>query len=410
MYEVKPTSEQEALLRAQVIDRDHPGSVVWDFEAVLDYVGTQGVKAGGKYNLLPIDAIKPLDAKLSRPLHLDLERPQLRSHPYLQGLHLLLRATGLAQVEGAGSKARLVVDAPSREAWDKLNLTEKYFTLLEAWLLVGTPEMIGERGWSEDGFLEEHLSRWDYLRREPFDNERGRGDRLSLFGIRGFMFSFALMDLFGLVEIDFPQSSEKGWVPAGARVTPFGAAMYALLRGWELRNRVFHTAGEEDEGPPGFGQWQELMRPSFPEWENNLVLPVPERREGTCVFRVSLGNILWREIAIGDEETLEDLVPCILNSVKFDFDHLYEFRFRDVLGRRVSVRHPVMDEGPFTDEVEIGALPLKVGQSMTFMYDFGDNWEFDVKLMRIDPPSRGKLPKVLKKHGKAPPQYPRWEF
>ena len=53
-----------------------------------------------------------------------MERPLLRSHPYLQGLNLLLRASGLTRVEGAGAKARLVVDAAMLVQWDQISELE----------------------------------------------------------------------------------------------------------------------------------------------------------------------------------------------------------------------------------------------------------------------------------------------
>jgi len=57
--------------------------------------------------------------------------------------------------------------------------------------------------------------------------------------------------------------------------------------------------------------------------------------------------------------------------------------------------------------VEIGELPLTPGQALDLLYDFGDNWHFNVKLESIEPAgTRRKLPKVLEKHGKAPEQYP----
>src|SRR5262249_42528582 len=112
----------------------------------LDYVDKKGVKAGGKYNLLPIAAIPVLDPQLAHPLRLQLQRPQLKSHPYLQGLHLLLRSSGLGKVEGQGDKARLVIDPATLESWNALNPTEQYFSLLEAWLLVSRSDMIGEVG------------------------------------------------------------------------------------------------------------------------------------------------------------------------------------------------------------------------------------------------------------------------
>ena len=69
-----------------------------------------------------------------------------------------------------------------------------------------------------------------------------------------------------------------------------------------------------------------------------------------------------------------------------------------------------MDEGPYTDEVTIGSLPLEPGQTMQFHFDFGDDWKFDVKLERIEPPgARIKAPRIMEKHGKSPEQYPSWD-
>ena len=109
MKRVKFTKNREQTLREQGIDAERPGPVLRDFRTVLDYVGVPGVKAAGKYHLLPIESISELDAKLSRPLHLEMKRPQLRSHPYLWGLQLLLRASGLCRLQGSGAQTRLVV-------------------------------------------------------------------------------------------------------------------------------------------------------------------------------------------------------------------------------------------------------------------------------------------------------------
>ena len=52
--------------------------------------------------------------------------------------------------------------------------------------------------------------------------------------------------------------------------------------------------GQEDEEEwaeemPRFGAWQVLFQPFFPEWRQNLIFPPWEPREGTFIFRVSLG-------------------------------------------------------------------------------------------------------------------------
>ena len=141
------TAVQAKCLRDQVITVEQPGTVLRDFQMLLDFLGSGGVEASGKYNLLPIKFIAELDRRLSRPLHLELQRPQLKSHPYLMGLHLLLRASGLSRVEEAGAKSRLALDPEMLVQWDTFNPTERYFHLLEAWLRFGRADMVaGEVG------------------------------------------------------------------------------------------------------------------------------------------------------------------------------------------------------------------------------------------------------------------------
>jgi Plasmid pRiA4b ORF-3-like protein len=397
--------DQEQFLRDQVIDADRPGPVLHDFRAVLEYVGPDGVPAAGKYNLLPIDAIDTLDARLSRPLKLSLKRPQLRSHPYLLGLHLLFRASGLSRIEGTGAKARLVLDPMVLERWNRLNPTEQYFTLLEAWFLHGKPEMVGERGGVLDDFLYQCLMTWQALpaRGKKFDVSRPQEVYVGLLG-RNF-YLLALADLFGLFAVEYPRRAVQPWCPASVGHTPFGDAVFTLLgqrypAPWDR---------EDEEGPtegPAFGKWQPLFQPYFPEWRDNLVLPAAEPRAGVFIFRVALGKV-WRRLALPADATLDDLADWILNSVNFDDDHLYEFIYRDRFGREVRALHPECDEGPWTNDIRLGDLPLELGQAMTFHFDFGDDWRFDVKLERIDPPGkRLKAPRILEKHGKAPEQYP----
>jgi hypothetical protein len=124
---------------------------------------------------------------------------------------------------------------------------------------------------------------------------------------------------------------------------------------------------------------------------------------------VSLGKI-WRLIAMPAESLLDDLVAQILQSVKFDDDHLYEFTYRDRFGNKVSACHPAVGFGIPTDRTRLADLPLDPGQPMNLTYDFGDEWPFLVTLVRMEPPgAKLKGPRILESHGKAPRQYPHWE-
>lgn len=410
MFDEKLTKKQENLLRDEVIDQDRPGSILRDVITVLDFVGPEGLKSAGKYNLLPIDTLPELDSRLSRPLRLPLKRPQLRSHPYLQGLHLVLRATGLFQVTGSGSKTRLVVPAEIRERWRQLNPTEQYFALLEGWLLVSRSEMVGERERSfGGGCLFDCLTAWRGLPTEGLKSNSRCPEPLWLPGIYGEQYHLALMDLFGLLRVEQPATPVVPWSPASVKHTPFGDALFTLLIAngaakWNLLVR------DEDESS-AFGRWQSIVQPYFPEWRTCWDISSSEEpREGTFLFRVSLGREVWRKIAIDSRDTLDDLISCILRSINFDNDHLYEFSYRDRLGATVRASGPIDDGGLGTDEVEIGDLPLEPGQHMNLLYDFGDSWRFKIKLERIDPPGKRRTKaKVVERHGKAPEQYPDWD-
>jgi hypothetical protein len=413
------TETDEDVLRSQAITADRPGPVLHDFEVLLDAVGPDGVESGGKYHLIPIRLIDELDRRLSRPLRLELKRPQVRSHPYLQGLNLLLRATGLARVEGKGSKTRLALDPFMKEQWDGLNPTERYFNLLEAWLRFGRPEMVRETGgWLFDGFLHTVLTDWTFIPERGHKFQPKRPGDVYLMGTGRAFYQVALANLFGLLAVDQPRAPVSTWFPAAIRPTRFGDAVFARL---DTTSAHFN---DEDEAPPDgdedldegeegltaprFGAWQRLFQPYFPEWVRNLELPRAERREGEFVFRVCLGKV-WRLIAVPSDAPLDELAEGILRSVKFDSDHLYEFIYHDPFGTKKSVFHPEMDEGPWADEVSVGDLPLEPGQSMTFHFDFGDDWLFDVRLERVAPPGSRKHAVVVERHGKAPPQYPGWD-
>jgi hypothetical protein len=70
----------------------------------------------------------------------------------------------------------------------------------------------------------------------------------------------------------------------------------------------------------------------------------------------------------------------------------------------------VIDEHRLTSEVRIGELPLQVGASMTYNFDFGEDWRFEVRLERVDPTDpKLQKPVLVESHGKAPQQYPNWD-
>jgi len=170
------------------------------------------------------------------------------------------------------------------------------------------------------------------------------------------------------------------------------------------------------DAPEGeFGILQPIFQDYFPQWQRVYARPNREARLGTHIFKVTLagwrgGGGIWRRLAVPPDTSLDGLAAAILRAFEFDNDHLYDFRYRDQRGKRHVYNHPYTDEGPFTPEITVAETELALQDHMSFTFDYGDNWQFEVRLEKIDvEPSRLRGPKVLESAGKAPEQYPQYE-
>lgn len=403
---VEFTAEHEQLLKQTTVDRDGPGTILHDFAGMVDYVHERDMRVTGMHQL-PLRALSELNARLARPVEHGLQRPVPKSLPPILGLYLLLRASGLTYVDETGSKPILRLDDEVYGAWQDLNPTEQYFTLLEVWLLRGFPEIVGERDWGMGPVPRNFGSVMSLMARMTDGALQVAGDSDAEDYIRYILewHNLGLVGLFGLVDVrTLPPEPGEGWRIDTITATPFGNALLALLYNaffgdWDN----IRALGDEDVVPFG------VLQPYFPEWQRNLPVPALAFRHGAHVFKVSMGRI-WRRMAISAEASLDILARGIVDAFDFwDHSHLYEFKYRNRFGAMQGVHHPYMDEGPWTSQVRVGDVPLGLGQTMTYVFDFGDWWEFDVTLEAIDTDMEIDGPKVLESQGEPPEQYPSWD-
>ncbi len=405
------TPAHKQLLQQQLIDKNGPGPILHDFETLLDFIGSDSLNVSKRNHFLPMSALGTLNAQLTHPIELGLKRPRQKSYPHLNGLYLLLRATGITRIGGPASKPLLLLDDEILSLWQDLNPTERYFSLLEAWLIRGDPDIIGEG--SRFFGTTEHISKWADFFRIIVNRklETTWSDDLVFLRYYPGLYNLALLELFGLTSVQHgPPEQGKAWHIKGLARTPFGKALLFLLLDYVLENRETFMAYDLDaEIDIPDTVLQAAIQPYFPEWQNTLVIPKPEFQDGLYIFKVSLGQV-WRQIALPGHLTLEDLSNTILNVYAFDYDHLYQFTYVNHFGVLETVNHPYMDADPWASNVLIGDLGLKPGLTMGYQYDFGDNWQFALTLERIDPlDAKISQPALLKKHGQAPEQYPTWD-
>jgi hypothetical protein len=119
------------------------------------------------------------------------------------------------------------------------------------------------------------------------------------------------------------------------------------------------------------------------------------------------GGGIWRRLLVPPTASLDELAGAILCAFKLDDDHLYDFRYRDQRGKSRVYYHPYTDEGPFTPEIAVAETELALKDEMQFTFDYGDYWQFEVRLEAVDdgPCRLGKV-QVIESAGKAPDQYP----
>ena len=402
------------LLSRQQIEAGFPGSILADIQTMIDFIGTAGIPTGSKQGNLPTDVLPELNARISQPVELSLKRPLLRDYPNLAGLYILLRVMNFARTDGK----RLEIHPERRAVWDELNSAERYFALLESWLLRASGEVIGAGYWQEG---EQYSSNLEFLAGLPTKGWKAFDEwvHVSRMGLSISPWNAQLQARFGLIELaPLPLAARqlpiRGWMLGSARRTPWGeAAAWAVL---EITGREADFFGQISAPEAAdYGFLQPAFRPFFPQWERLWLTSAPGPRSGVFIFKVSLdprwhGGGAWRRLAVPGDTLLESLAYDVLKAFNFDNDHLHLFKYRDQLGKAREYHHSYMDEGPYSSEITVGESGLPEKEAMLFKFDFGDDWRFLLRLEKIAPPEENlKETRVLASEGAPPEQYPRYE-
>lgn len=402
------TREHARTLTRIQITETSPGAIVHDFDVLLSFL-LDAPMSLTEATQQPLRSLLPkINARLVHPLQLGLKSPQLKSYPPIMGLYLLLRASGLTYVGGTAKKPLLFLDQALHGDWIALNPTERYGSLLETWLLRASPVIVGEHAWP--GAITNY-TRWIQLLSWIPDEGAEVIDGLQIEEtIRYWLgwYNLGILEQLGFITVsERPVAPGKGLQIDRIHRTSLGDALTALLAD-KYFGRMDPFAMIHGTGATPQGVVQAVIEPYWPQWKRTLRLPQWTFRQGTHVFDMRLDQVQAR-LALPAGATVDDLASTILNVLDFDFDHLYEFGYKNRLGAPESVYHPMMEDKPSATHVKIGDLPLNVGQAMTFIYDFGDWWQISLTLVSVDTGMDIAEPTVLAQQGKPPSQYPDYE-
>ncbi len=245
------TEDEKEMLRELVSLDRLPGTIVADFQTLLDYVSENSLTLTQSH-LPPMAALNEINALLTHPIQHGLTRPQIKSFPNVAGLYLLLRATGIGVVKTTKNKPQLILDDVTLASWQALNPVERYLMLLESWLLRGDAQILGERAsfhWQsplvEWQGLFMRIQRGDW----PPANAPSLLDTLRYFpGLN----NLVLMEMLGFVKLErLPPVPGKGWEIKSLTPTLLGKLMLKLLLRHASQDDIWFQLDDSQVTTPG---------------------------------------------------------------------------------------------------------------------------------------------------------------
>nr|WP_275061230.1 hypothetical protein [Enterococcus cecorum] len=100
------------------------------------------------------------------------------------------------------------------------------------------------------------------------------------------------------------------------------------------------------------------------------------------IYPKGFGRQVYRIIQMAGNHTLEDLLATFLDSMKFDFEHLYYFKV-DAFSYERSEEY--MDElSELGSETTLDSLVLEENQVFEAIYDFDADWRFVFKVQKME--------------------------
>ena len=129
------------------------------------------------------------------------------------------------------------------------------------------------------------------------------------------------------------------------------------------------------------------------------------------VFSVSAMPGCYRHIQISSNSTLQDLHSAILDAFDFEDDHAHAFFMDNKLWSRWDsyfMEGTGGEDEISTKERKLYQLELCKGSQFKYLFDFGDEWVFQCKVLRLLE-EETEFPRIVRSKGKSPDQYGLWE-
>lgn len=157
-----------------------------------------------------------------------------------------------------------------------------------------------------------------------------------------------------------------------------------------------------------------------PEMPAGLAMPTPDQLRG--MMQMLQSDPQAREQFMQAMSQQMGLPPAMVNMLMSNMESAIEGMSDDQMNAMLQMGNPLGDEDE-ADEDEAGeiagdvrtthldTLQLRKGQNFLYLFDYGDEWKFNVRVHAInenaDPNT--PYPRLVESVGEGPEQYPDWE-
>lgn len=151
-----------------------------------------------------------------------------------------------------------------------------------------------------------------------------------------------------------------------------------------------------------------LPQTALPQTSSRRTSSLPTSSPQSYVISVSLGKGCYRHIQIASESTLLLLHKVILDAFSFDDDHAHAFFMDNHSWSEEDCYYmeglEEDEEDRTTGEYTLSQAGLHKGMMFKYIFDFGDEWTFQCKVLRVLDGDT-EVPMIIQSKGTAPKQY-----
>ena len=117
-------------------------------------------------------------------------------------------------------------------------------------------------------------------------------------------------------------------------------------------------------------------------------------------------NTVYRDILISSENNLEELFQSTISAFEFEGKQMASFIVEGE-GWQAAAEYPLEplgeNDSKLMAEVKIGEVFKNIGDQLTLIYDYMNEWKFHLEVMEVNELSEHKeTPTVLRSRGSAP--------